>query len=370
MRINRLLLVEDEELGILPAQAFFDPDYWDGEEPPPELLVARTGTEFEEVFVKHAHHLDAVVIDVVLGPGENGVDVYRRLHSLAPHVPCLVITGHAPDRVAIDALKAGICDYVRKPFAWGDLWRQIQDKVAIARLARSNGTFRQTMIRVAEHLKDREQLERGVLREETLRHILEVAVLATSARGGWLFLVEHDSLKAVVSVGYPTPREISNGLFQTVLHGGIEQCFTLNAATTTDGLADFELDKGSLIAVPLSRGKTTLGVMEVARTSDATPFSASEVSLLNQLAELASIIIHSRQRELKTSAILVQALGRALQDGGELTSTLKLVGENIPDQTNQVIELVAELRNLGEEHLDFWADTARRYLEMTKKVGS
>lgn len=56
-----------------------------------------------------------IVTDVRM-PEMNGIELVRRLKALgAPH-PVIVITGHADVPLAIEAMKAGVVDFLEKPF--------------------------------------------------------------------------------------------------------------------------------------------------------------------------------------------------------------------------------------------------------------
>lgn len=56
-----------------------------------------------------------IVTDVRM-PDMNGIELVRRLKELkAPH-PVIVITGHADVPLAIEAMKAGVVDFLEKPF--------------------------------------------------------------------------------------------------------------------------------------------------------------------------------------------------------------------------------------------------------------
>ncbi|MFO7246252.1 MAG: response regulator transcription factor [Thermaerobacter sp.] len=63
---------------------------------------------------------DAVVLDVMM-PGMDGIEVCRRLRSVQPDLPVLMLTARdeVPDRV--QGLDAGADDYLVKPFAFAEL---------------------------------------------------------------------------------------------------------------------------------------------------------------------------------------------------------------------------------------------------------
>jgi len=66
------------------------------------LLLARAGVEL-------------IVADYML-PGMNGVQMVRRLREEKLATPVLIVSGEATVAVAVEAMKAGVLDFVQKPF--------------------------------------------------------------------------------------------------------------------------------------------------------------------------------------------------------------------------------------------------------------
>lgn len=56
-----------------------------------------------------------IITDVRM-PGMSGIELVRRLHELGCDLPIIVITGHADVPLAIEAIKAGVADFIEKPF--------------------------------------------------------------------------------------------------------------------------------------------------------------------------------------------------------------------------------------------------------------
>jgi two-component system response regulator HydG len=58
-------------------------------------------------------------VDVVLSdlrmPGADGLELVRRMQSVAPDVPVVILTGHGNVASAVECLKAGASDYILKP---------------------------------------------------------------------------------------------------------------------------------------------------------------------------------------------------------------------------------------------------------------
>ena len=85
-----------------------------------EILRARGFDASGAATVKDALELlsrmpvDAVLSDLRM-PGEDGLQVVRRMQSTTPDVPVLILTGHGTVASAVECLRAGATDYVLKP---------------------------------------------------------------------------------------------------------------------------------------------------------------------------------------------------------------------------------------------------------------
>jgi DNA-binding NtrC family response regulator len=60
-------------------------------------------------------HVDLVVTDVRL-PGMSGVELTKQIIERWPDVPVIVITGYSEIDIAVEVLKLGVSDFIRKPF--------------------------------------------------------------------------------------------------------------------------------------------------------------------------------------------------------------------------------------------------------------
>ncbi len=79
-------------------------------------LPARTYAS-AEAFLEIAGTLTSgcVVTDVRM-PGMSGLDLVRRLKERRIHLPVVVITGHGDVPLAVEAMRAGVIDFLEKPF--------------------------------------------------------------------------------------------------------------------------------------------------------------------------------------------------------------------------------------------------------------
>ncbi|MBL8538569.1 MAG: response regulator [Hyphomonadaceae bacterium] len=70
-----------------------------------------------------------VVTDIRM-PGISGLQLVRELHDRSVLLPIVVITGHADVALAVEAMKAGVVDFLEKPFAEEALLRAVQGALA------------------------------------------------------------------------------------------------------------------------------------------------------------------------------------------------------------------------------------------------
>ena len=76
---------------------------------------------------------DVVVLDLNL-PGINGVQTLQALRERAPGTACIIITAFGSIRSAVEAMHAGACDYVAKPFDNDELLLCVQRALEVQRL--------------------------------------------------------------------------------------------------------------------------------------------------------------------------------------------------------------------------------------------
>ena len=100
-----------------------------------------------------------IVTDVRM-PDMNGLELVARLKELGIKEPIVVITGHADVPMAIQAMKAGVFDFIEKPFA-DDHFLSVVEKAVASRAA----TFEAERERreAAERIASLSQREREIL---------------------------------------------------------------------------------------------------------------------------------------------------------------------------------------------------------------
>jgi two-component system, chemotaxis family, chemotaxis protein CheY len=87
-----------------------------------EIIEASDGQKARSLFDKHI--FDAVVIDWQM-PGMSGLDFTRSIRLSGSRVPILMVTAQSSREQVLKAIKAGISDYLRKPFDTTLLWSKL-----------------------------------------------------------------------------------------------------------------------------------------------------------------------------------------------------------------------------------------------------
>ena len=77
----------------------------------PEFTEAGSGISGLESLA--SHRPDCVLLDYSL-PGQNGIDVLKRIRALYPFLPVVMLTGHGNELVAVQSMKDGAQDYIVK----------------------------------------------------------------------------------------------------------------------------------------------------------------------------------------------------------------------------------------------------------------
>jgi PAS domain S-box-containing protein len=88
-----------------------------------------TQADSGETAVAHltTHHADLVILDMLMPPGIDGAETYRRLQALHPGQPAIILSGYAESDRVEQARTAGVSAYLRKPISLVELARAVRD---------------------------------------------------------------------------------------------------------------------------------------------------------------------------------------------------------------------------------------------------
>jgi len=89
-----------------------------------EIRTANNGREAIDCFLRHP--FDLILLDLVM-PEMDGYQVMNEIHRRNPDTLIVILTGHASIKSAVEALKRGAYDYLRKPFEHEDLLKTVKN---------------------------------------------------------------------------------------------------------------------------------------------------------------------------------------------------------------------------------------------------
>lgn len=158
MKPAHILLIDDESIAltnlshVLRREGYEVTACRDGE----AGLAALQQTEF-----------DLVLTDLKM-PGLDGMEVLRCVRADHPHVPVIMITGHARLDSAVEAMKAGAFHYLAKPFRLAEAREVVRSALELSRVKREN---RELRLRV-EQLQNPHTL---ITQDLSMQRLLETA---------------------------------------------------------------------------------------------------------------------------------------------------------------------------------------------------
>ena len=144
------------------------------------VLQASSGAEALECVRRE--HVDLITLDLNM-PGMNGQELMRTVRSEFPHIEIVIITGCGSVESAAEGIRAGICDYIQKPFdvvqVSAAVGRALSRKCARDRLT----SFLDELGSVVGHDRGAQAVLDDIKRSEKLREQVGVVFTDASQRG-------------------------------------------------------------------------------------------------------------------------------------------------------------------------------------------
>ena len=109
-----------------------------------DCQVFQSPLECLDVFSKNG--ADVVVTDLRM-PEMNGFDLLTELRGIDPEVPILVMTGHSSVENAVEAMKRGAADFIKKPFDFDEFRLTVERSIEAQRLKKENKLLKKRLRR-------------------------------------------------------------------------------------------------------------------------------------------------------------------------------------------------------------------------------
>lgn len=98
-------------------------------------VVTQAADGIEAGVALQGPRFDAIISDIRM-PGMSGIQLLRRIRELDVDVPVLLLTGNPGVESAVQALEFGALRYLIKPLSRADLVKNVEEAVALGRIAR------------------------------------------------------------------------------------------------------------------------------------------------------------------------------------------------------------------------------------------
>jgi len=288
-----------------------------------EVTVVSNGTE--AIAAREQRRFDAAVFDIVL-PDIDGVELLRRSREISGEIVVVLMTGFASLDTAMEAVRLGAYEYLRKPFGAWDLVRVIrrgiestrlkdQNTALLAELQRANAERVENHERLAEKARSAseditafvelgQRMGEGGDLEETLSTILSAGAQIARARSGAIYASESDPpcLRGLIAQNLPeryicgVELPLSEGLLGRAASTGDPQMENdlLAEAIAGDRHLGY-LGVQSVLACPLRWDGAVHGVMALFDSTEGG-FSEERLHLLQLLSGQAARIVATMER--------------------------------------------------------------------------
>ncbi len=181
----KLLIAEDER----PLRALLFEELQDAGR---EIKLAANGLEALDLLKEE--FFDLLITDIKM-PGMSGIELLKEAKRLQPHLLVIIITGYATLESAIEALKEGAYDYIRKPFSLEELRVSVDNACARILLEKENRRLLEDLKKAYERLKEVSAIGRETGPEGLLS---ELERLARLRREGFLEEDEFEAIKKIL----------------------------------------------------------------------------------------------------------------------------------------------------------------------------
>ncbi len=353
-RQSRILVVDDDDdMRAIATEIFNHAGY--------EVVTAASGHEADQVLA--SPDFAAAVVDLVL-PDTSGLQVLEQVRNAKPDTVLVVITGYASLDSAMEAVRLGAYDYLRKPFTADELLRVVQQGVKerelaeqhrqlLAQLDQANRELLEYRDRLESHLRITSEkldafieLGRRLAGSEgavpSLADVLRAATQVVGASSGAVFTVNSSGFRAIVARGEAgsdlrdlqlTPEEAA--FAQTLTSGEPAVITDLLAIHGVHGAGRNDLallGLGSAIILPLACHGAPAGLM-VLFDWQQDDFVEAHMNLLRVLVAHACDLLASGDLQDSTAGATAICDAGSSAASEQFVDLSELLGRGYPDGT-------------------------------------
>ncbi|HLP61572.1 MAG TPA: sigma-54 dependent transcriptional regulator [Candidatus Deferrimicrobium sp.] len=265
---------------------------------------------------------DLIISDIKM-PDINGIDLLKKIKSITPEIPVIMITAYASANDAVEAMKLGAEDYVTKPFNLDELKIIIDRAIYKTNIEKEN-------IELKSRLTDKEKFENIVGKNQKMLDIFEMIDNISHTDSSILISGESGTGKELIARAIHNKSGRSGGKF-----------ISINCGALPENLLESELfghTKGAFT----DAYKDKQGLFEVAHNGTLFLDEISEMSQKMQVKLLRALQERKIRRvggneEMEVDARIISATNKDLAETmktGEFRSDLfyrlNVISINLP----------------------------------------
>lgn len=280
----RILVVDDDALfralcsDILTNEGFF-------------VSTASCGGDALQM-IENDEPIDIVITDLVM-PDMDGVEVLHRVKQHNALIDVIVLTGHGTIGSAVEALKNGAFDYIRKPLDEHELLHSVRSCVENRKLIEENQEIKRSL-RLFEVTR---QITTMIEVNRLYDLILDALIQTVPADSGFIAFYEEGGstleIKAVRHLRLEDGERLVKGLKSRF--DGLSGATSIRADDIKGGAQDVTEGCGSFLVAPLLKGGAKTGfVIAIRRAS--VGYGRKDLESASFIAEHASAAMENAQK--------------------------------------------------------------------------
>jgi len=326
------------------------------------LTLAR---ELEPVLVLTDHQM----------PNLTGIELARRLHRDHPGIPVIMITGESTEKLAIDALRAGVADYFVKPFDPDELLKAVKWAIQTAGTRERGVPVVQTssLNQRVQELETLAMIGRAVTAmldlDQVLSAVLDAAIKLTDAEEGSLLLLDEESGELYMRASKNFDQDFAQTFRLRVQDSLAGQVIAGGKPVFLDETAPQKIKTAylvhSLVYVPLRVRGHIIGVLGVDNRQAGRTFTGDHLTVLTAMADYAAIAIENAKlfqasegerhklesilTEIRNGVLVVDQENKVILINPTARETLKIEGNPIGERIFDLIDndQIAGLLRMG-----------------------
>jgi two-component system cell cycle response regulator len=258
-----------------------------------EITCAASGEEALEALRRGA--VDLILSDLTM-PGLSGLELLARAQREHPGIDFVLLTGNASVESAVEALRMGAADYLRKPIQGEELAYVVERTLARRRLREENVRLRDELAALEACRALAPCLESG----EVYAVSLDV-LLRTLSRGRGFAIFRRTSVSMSDGAAFRGFAESEAAALRQILAvdkpvdlDGFSRVEVVDQGTVHEALREAGVAPGRLLVVPIHGREAEAGAIWV--LEDERRFEEAEIARARLVAGHAELALHNAER--------------------------------------------------------------------------